>query len=221
MRLPFILGFLVCISASPALAQAQDEQLWIKLGASVKLSDNLDLELETNQRLSSDRDGLYESQYLAALGLEIANGVTLTGGVNRVVERSDGKTTATEWRPRQQISFPIAKIGPGDLAGRVRLEQRFRSDSNDVGHRVRPEISYALPLRKSLELELAHESYFNLNSTDFQGSGHDRMRNSAALSFPIAKSLKGEVGYMNQYRFNGDDRDLMEHALTTGLSASF
>lgn len=222
MRLPFILALLFAILASPALAQDQDEQLWIKLGTSVKLAKNLEFELETNQRLSNDRDGLYESQYLAAISFEMVNGVTLTGGLNRIVERRDGETTATEWRPRQQISFPIAKIGPGDLAGRVRLEQRFRSNSNDVGHRVRPEISYSLPLRKSLDLEFAHESYFNLNSTDFgQESGHDRIRNSAALSFPIAKSLKAEVGYMNQYRFNGNDRDLMEHALTTALSASF
>ena len=222
MRLPLLLAFLFGISASPTLAQQQDEQLWVKLGASVKLAEKFELELETNQRFSGDRDGLYESQYLAALSYEIAEGVTLTGGLNRIVERSDGETTATEWRPRQQISFPISRIGPGQLAGRVRVEQRFRSSSNDVGHRVRPEISYSLPLRKALDLEFAHESYFNLNSTDFgQESGHDRMRNSAALSFALAKSLKVEVGYMNQYRFNGDDRDLMEHALTTGLSASF
>lgn len=67
-------------------------------------------------------------------------------------------------------------------------------------------------------IRLAHESYLNLNTTDFgQDAGHKRMRNSAALSSPITERVNSEIGYMNQYRFNGDDRDIMEHALITGL----
>ena len=212
------LGF----TAAPALAQEQDGQLWIELDASVALSDTVELEFETNQRFSDDRDGLYESQYLAAVGVEIAGGITLTGGINRVVAISDEKIDNTEWRPRQQVDFPIGKLGSGELAGRVRLEQRFRSDGDDVGHRVRPQISYALPLGGERGIKIAHESYFNLNSTDFgQEAGHERMRNSAALSFPIAKKVGAEVGYLNQYRFNREERDLMEHALTLGLSIGF
>lgn len=222
MRLPFILALLAGISATPARAQDQDSQLWVKLAASVDLVDDVALRLEMNQRISDDRDGLFESQYLAALAFKLANGVTLTGGLNRVVGLSGGRVASTEWRPRQQISFPISKIGPGKLVGRVRLEQRFRSNSGDVGHRVRPEISFALPLRKSLDLQLAHEDYFNLNDTDFgQNAGHERMRNSATLVVALSKTLKAEVGYMNQYRFNEDRRDLIEHALTTGLTANF
>lgn len=222
MRRLFIAAVALCLGAAPALAQDQDGQLWIELGASFELSPKVVLEFETNQRFSDDRGGLYESQYLAAVDFQIAQGVTLTGGVNRVVAVSDGRIGSTEWRLRQQIGFPIGKLGSGELAGRVRLEQRFRSDGDDVGHRVRPQISYALPLGGELEIEFAHESYFNLNSTDFgQDAGHERMRNSAALSFPIAKGLGAEVGYMNQYRFRRNDRDVMEHALTIGLSTNF
>lgn len=212
------LGF----GSTPAFAQKQDEQLWIELNASTDLFKGVKLELETNQRISNDLGGLYESQYLAAIGVEIANGVTLTGGVNRVVAIDDGKVSSTEWRPRQEIGFPIASLGPGKLAGRVRFEQRFRSDGNNVGHRVRPEISYAMPLSGALKLRFAHESYFNLNTTDFgQDAGHERMRNSATLSFPTTKMVNAEAGYMNQYHFNREARDLMEHALTTGLSINF
>ncbi|MFD1789949.1 DUF2490 domain-containing protein, partial [Sphingomonas floccifaciens] len=166
--------------------------------------------------------GLYESQYSGVISVKIAKGVMLTGGVNRVVAVSNDRVSNTEWRPRQQISFPIIALGRGKLAGRVRFEQRFRSDGSDVGHRVRPEVSYAIPLTDKLKFRLAHESYFNFNTTNFgQRAGHERMRNSAALSFPMAKGVSAEVGYMNQYRFNRDGRDLMEHALTTGLSAKF
>lgn len=222
MCLPVIPVLVLYLAIAPALAQAQDEQLWIKLDASTKLFDGIELVIETNQRLSDDLGGLYESQYSAAIGVEIAKGVLLTGGVNRIVAVSNGRVSNTEWRPRQQISFPITMLGGGKLAGRVRFEQRFQSNGQDVGHRVRPEISYALPLSEALDLRFAHESYFNLNTTDFgQVAGYERMRNFAALSFPVVERMHAEVGYMNQYRFNGDDRDLMEHALTTGLSIRF
>lgn len=214
-------ALLTCI-ASPALAQDQDQQLWVKLAAGTDLSDTTDLGFEMNQRFGNDEGGIYESQYLAKIGIDIGGGFKLTGGINRVVGVSDGRVDNTEWRPRQEIGFPSAKIGSGELDGRIRLEQRFRSDGDDVGHRLRPEITYTLPLTETLELEIGHESYFNLNTTDFgQRSGHERMRNFAALGFPIAQNVSASVGYLNQYRFNRTSRDRMEHALTTGLSVNF
>jgi hypothetical protein len=47
------------------------------------------------------------------------------------------------------------------------------------------------------------------------------MRNSVAVGFPITGKLQGEIGYMNQYRFNRDEPDLMEHALTVNLAIEF
>jgi len=211
----------LALLAAPAQAQDEDEQLWLKAGASAQLRAGVELKLETNQRFGNDRGGIYESQYLFAAAFEIAEGVTVTAGVNRVVGFTEGKVDYTEWRPRQQIDFSVAKIGSGDLAGRVRIEQRLRSDDGEPGHTVRPAVSYTIPLRGEWEFELAHESYFNLNGTDNQDTGHERMRNSAALSFPIGDRLKGEVGYLNQYRFNRDEADLMEHALTTSLQIEF
>lgn len=221
MRLPSVLALVVSIAAAPASAQNHDAQLWISAKASAKLREGVKLQLETNQRFSDDQRGHYGSQYLAALAFDIAPGVKLIGGVNRVVGLAGGRVRNTEWRPRQQISFPITKIGGGELAGRVRFEQRFRRDDDKTGHRVRPGVSYALPLSGGLEVEFAHENYFNLNSTGFQNAGHERMRSSATLIYPVATSVNAEVGYMNQYRFNGGDRDQMDHVLTTALSISF
>jgi hypothetical protein len=222
LRMPFLASLLLASIASPAFAQDQDQQLWVNLAADTDLSDTTVLEFEMNQRFGNDEGGIIESQYIASIGVDIGGGVKLTGGINRVVGVSDGRVDNTEWRPRQEIGFPIASLGRGALSGRVRLEQRFRSDGDDVGHRVRPEIIYALPLTETLELEIGHESYFNLNTTDFgQRSGHERMRNFAALGFPVARNVSASIGYLNQYRFNRDSRDRMEHALTTGLSVKF
>ena len=81
------------------------------------------------------------------------------------------------------------------------------------------------PYNYGMDLKYGINESFTLDMTlipDFgQVAGYERMRNSATLSFPIVERMHAEVGYMNQYRFNGDDRDLMEHALTTGLSIRF
>lgn len=211
-------ALLTCL-ATPAVAQEQDQQLWIKLAAGTDLNETTDLGFEMNQRVSNDEGDIIESQYLAKIGVDIGDGFTLTGGINRVVGVSDRRIDNTEWRPRQEIGFPSAKIGGGDFGGRIRLEQRFRSDGDDVGHRVRPEITYTLPLSETFELEVGHESYFNLNTTDFgHRSGYERMRNFATLGFPVTQNVSASVGYLNQYRFNRRARDRMEHALITGLS---
>lgn len=219
----FLACALLLVAATPAAhAQVEDEQLWIKLSAKTDLSEQVDLALETNQRLGNAEGGIYESQYIAKIGVDIGGGFKLTGGLNRVVAVEDGRVDNTEWRPRQELGFPDLALGNGALSGRIRVEQRFRNDGDDVGHRVRPEISYTLPLSETVDLELGHESYFNLNTTDFgQRAGHERMRNFIEIGFPLIDKVDAAIGYLNQYRFNRSAPDRMEHALTLGLSASF
>ena len=218
----FLACALLFAAATPAAhAQVEDEQLWIKLSAETALSDGVDLEFETNQRLGNAEGGIFESQYVAKIGVDIGGGFKLTGGLNRVVAVEDGRVDNTEWRPRQELGFPDLTLGKGALSGRIRLEQRFRSDGDDVGHRVRPEISYTLPLSDTVDLELGHESYFNLNTTDFgQRAGHERMRNFVEIGFPLTGKVDAAVGYLNQYRFNRTAPDRMEHALTLGLAVT-
>ncbi|WP_337846120.1 DUF2490 domain-containing protein [Sphingomonas sp.] len=222
MRLIVCALLFAAVAPAAAHAQSEDAQLWAKLSAQTSLSESISLELETNQRLGDAEGGIYESQYVATIGVDIGGGFTLTGGLNRVIAVADGSVDNTEWRPRQELGFPDLAIGTGAVSGRIRLEQRFRSDGDDVGHRVRPEISYTLPLSDTVDLELGHESYFNLNNTDFgQRTGHERMRNFVEIGFPVTGKIDAAVGYLNQYRFNRTAPDRMEHALTVGLTATF
>lgn len=222
MRLIVCALLFAAVTPAAAHAQSEDAQLWAKLSAQTSLSESISLELETNQRLGDAEGGIYESQYVAKIGVDIGGGFTLTGGLNRVIAVADGSVDNTEWRPRQELGFPDLAIGTGAVSGRIRLEQRFRSDGDDVGHRVRPEISYTLPLSDTVDLELGHESYFNLNNADFgQRTGHERMRNFVEIGFPVTGKIDAAVGYLNQYRFNRTAPDRMEHALTVGLTATF
>lgn len=221
MRLsPIVMTLVLLGLASPATAQDHDEQLWFELGSEFSLGEGVALSLETNQRLSDADRGLTESQYLAQIDIVLAEGVTLSGGVNRVIAVDAGQIDNTEWRPRQQIDFDVVDLGAATLEGRLRIEQRFRDDGDEVGHRIRPRLVYSLPISRKLKLAIGHESYFNLNTTDFgQQAGHERMRNYVSVSFPIADHVGMSVGYLNQYRFNGGEQDVMQHAITLSLSA--
>lgn len=202
-------------------AQDHDPQIWTYGVASMPVADSTKLGLETVHRYSGNQQALYEDQYIFTVQRQIAKNVTLTIGYNRVVSSRDGTVTATEHRPRQMITFPIAKFGnTATLIARVRAEQRFRSDDPKDGHRLRAEYRLDFPLsRDGYVLRYMHEDYLNLNTTRFQNGGYERMRNALSVFFPIGKTAKLELGYMNQWRFNPEPRrDLMEHGGLVGLT---
>lgn len=225
MRSPFLSAALLCGVATPALAQEQDGQVWLTTSASVGIGEPLALDFESILRFGDAAGGLYEGEYVAAIEYDLTDRITLTGGYARVVGYSRDGVTRTEDRPRQQIAYGFGRVGPGRLSARLRFEQRFRSDGDDTGHRVRPQVKYALPLDASgdVELGISHESYFNFNDTDWgQATGHERMRNLIAVSFPLVGPVEAELGYLNQYGFaQGAGRDSMDHVASFSIGASF
>jgi hypothetical protein len=151
--------------------------------------------------------------------------VTISTGYVRVPGYSNGDLTKMEDRPRQQVSFPLGKIGGGKLSGRVRLEERLRRDGNDVGLRLRPQIKYSLPFHPGSKtaLVLSHESFVEVNDTDWgQNSGYARMRNAIGVKTPLNETISIEAGYLNQYDFGRNGaHDKMAHVATVALSLDF
>lgn len=222
MRLLLALSLL---AALPAAAQDTDSELWLTANAKAGIGEKTDLAIETIGRFS-DRDGFYEFEAGAAIEHEIAKGVKIAAGHFYVPGYDHGRFRYGEQRPRQQISFPIAAIAGGKLGGRVRTEQRFRTDGDDVGLRFRPQLNFEIPLGSgdaAPSLTLWHESYVNLNDTDWgQKAGYERMRNALAVAVPLSGPLGIEAGYLNQYRFaQGLGRDQMDNVATLTLSLDF
>lgn len=207
------------LAATPALAQEQDGELWLSTGASVSLGERTSLDGEVLARFS-DADGLYESEFGAVVTHALNDSVTIAAGFYRVPGYEQGNRTHIDNRPRQQITVKLGTFLGGSWQLRGRSEQRFRTDGDDVGFRVRPQIRYALPLGGNTEFRLSHESYFNLNDTDWgQKGGHERMRNFASLVTPLTDTLELEAGYLNQYRFGqGGGTDTMDHVLSVAVS---
>ena len=127
-----------------------------------------------------------------------------------------------EHRAREQVTFDgFAKLGPGKLNGRMRLEQRWRNGIDGTGWRVRPYLKYSLPLAGKTALNLSSEPFFNLSTTPFlKQSGLDRVRNLVTVSTPLTKILSGELGYMNQHGFVRGGPDTSDNVAYFGLALS-
>ena len=205
----------------PALAN-EDTAYWQNLNVTVKLSSDLRLSSETSVR-SSDARGLYQIQETVMIGYKPSKSVTLWAGYVHSPNYSHGDFTVLERRFRQQINVDnIARVGPFQINGRTRLEQRWRDGIAGTGWRLRPSLRASAPLAGKVNIAFQHESFLNLNTTPFQGrDGLERMRNSVTLIVPVAKPINFELGYMNQHAFVRNGPDNVDHVLMTTISASF
>lgn len=211
----------VLILAAPAMAQDADSELWLTGSAKVGLAQSTSLELESVNRFSDDAGGLYEIELAAGLAQQIGDGLSLGGGYVRVVNYSRGTVTRTEDRWRVQLGVS-GNAGPVKLSGRMRLEHRSRSNGNDTGFRLRPQVKATLPIDPAFSLVASHESFLPLNDTDWgQRDGYERMRNMIGLSWKAGGGVSVEAGYLNQYGFGRNGaRDVMDNVLSISVGLS-
>ncbi|MEG3182302.1 DUF2490 domain-containing protein [Sphingomonas sp. LT1P40] len=217
-----LLALPLALIAAPALAQEEDQELWLTGAASVGLGEDTAFEFDTVARWGNDPGGLYEVEINTLIAHKLTDSITIGGGYVRNINYSRGVVTRTEDRLRVQIGLSGA-AGPVKLSGRVRLEHRNRSDGDEIGYRLRPQIKATLPLDETFSLIAHHESFIPLDDTDWgQRAGLERMRNFAGVAWQANDLLSFEVGYMSQYGFGRDgDRDVMDHALSAGFGLDF
>jgi hypothetical protein len=221
----FIAALLFC-TAAPALAQTDtDSQLWLTASASTKITDNIDVTLETVLRFGDDAEGLYEAEFGGDLGYTSEGGIKFSAGYVRVPQYSRAGVTALEDRARQAISFGVGEFAGGKLSARVRIEERWRNTGSDAGFRLRPRLSWVRPFtpKGKTALVISHESFIELNDTDWgQSAGYDRMRNFIGVATPLIEGVKVEGGYLNQWGLKRDgDPASVDHALSLSLAYSF
>ena len=203
------------LTASPACAQQEDEQLWLQVNTNVPLSEDVRLTLEQIARFSDRQDGLYQTEFGGLLSYRVTKGMELGFGY-RKVGAHNGNTGENEDRLRQQV---VASFGR--VTTRFRVDERFYATGSGVGVRIRPLVRYNHPLgRKGLALFVSHESFILPNSTSWgQRSGYERMRNLVGLVIPIGRQLSADVGYLNQFRpGRSGTRGQMDHAFNVQLT---
>lgn len=222
MRRCSILLPVIAIWMMPAPALADDTQAWGTVTLQAGLGGPIRASSETVLR-TSDARGFYEIEQNVMLGYKVNKHVTAWLGYTHDPNYSHGKFTVMEHRFRQQMSFDnIAKIGPVNVSGRLRLEERWREGLSGTAWRLRPQVKLSWPFAGKTALNVSHESFINLNKTAFQKlSGEERMRNAISITTPIAKKMTVEFGYLEQHGFVPNAPDTNDHVATIGLTASF
>jgi hypothetical protein len=212
-----LLALPVMLTATPALAQQTDEQLWLQVNGSVEVGAREKLTMEAIARFSDRAEGLSHTELGLLFTHKLRSGVELSFGYRHVEDWDRNGRLPNEERFRQMVLVPLG----GGFSGRLRFEQRFNSSGGEIGFRLRPRLGYDTPLGShGLHLFATSEHFLNFNSTAWGArGGYERMRNAVGVSIPLGRRLRGEVGYLNQYRFGRDGRrDQMDHVATFTLS---
>ena len=201
------------LASAPAFAQSVDTKGWAVTSATIPIEKDLRLELEGQARFGDAADGMYEFILAGFVSYRISEKATISFGYQRN-ESSRREPRLLENRLRQQVSGELAKIAGGTLTGRLRFEQRFRTDQDEVQLRWRPQIAYSRAFKQGGKTRwtISHESFIGTEVPWNNQIGYFRMRNQAGIRIPLSKLVSVETSYMNQYEFGRRGRrDTMDH----------
>lgn len=131
------------------------------------------------------------------IGYRVSPALDLYAGYARIETLRPG-ANVLEQRVWQQANYGIWRTSGLTLAGRTRLEQRFRG--GDTGWRVRQWVRAAAPIAGTkLSAVASNEIFLALDDTRWgQRSGFDQNRAFAGAALQLAPKLRVEAGYLNQ-----------------------
>jgi hypothetical protein len=206
-------------AAWPAAVLAEDRQGWsaVFFSGPVTEGSRLLAWFDGHARFGQDGEQLDTTILRPGVGWRVGPKLDLWVGYARIDSPRPG-ADVEEDRTWQQASFPIGEFGGGRLAGRTRLEQRFRDTGDDTGWRLRQFFRFARPLASDprFGLLLSTEVFIGLGDADWgQRSGFDQNRAVFGGYYQPSPSWRIEAGYMHQYiRVAGASADRTNHNLS-------
>ena len=155
------------------------------------------------------------------LGLDLARGVTVYGGVAWVPQVGDSTEGAlrSEGRVWEQLLLQRT-FGRVQAALRPRLEQRRVPDDDAWGHRGRVWGRLGIPLGPGVGLAASDEVFVGLRETAMTPAGLDQNRLFVGPWLGIGDHARVEIGYLQTYLAR-DSGDTMVHIASTTFFAAF
>ena len=202
MRLFLLLLSLVAAIPAAHARTEHDGQVWLNVTVMGKVADPVVYFLEVQPRSADGLSRLDQALLRGAVGVQLSPTVALYQGYAHVALPIEGGRDRNEERSFQQLSWMIGKPWRGELSSRTRLEQRWRSDGDDMGWRFREMLRFERPIdpnRQGPNLLGYAELFVALNDTDWGArAGFDQLRSFAGLEVPLGGASTAEIGYMNQ-----------------------
>lgn len=188
--------------AAAHAATAEDEQVWVNLTAMGPVSGDLIYFAEIQPRFGKGASQADQTLLRGAVGWKLSPELSVYQGYAHIVLPSQGGRDVNEERSFQQISWTIAEPWADELSSRTRLEQRWRSDGNGMGWRLREMLRYEKPLKpdsQAVNALVYAEGFAALNSTDWgQRAGFDQLRSFVGAEVKLMGKSTAEIGYLNQ-----------------------
>jgi len=212
-------ALLSAVAAAPAAGG--DTQGWSALAISgpVQPDSRFLLWFDSHARFRDDSSELGVTIARPGVGWRVGERSALWLGYGRITNHLDGPNIG-ENRIWQQATFPLGTVFGGSLSNRTRLEQRFREDGADTGHRLRQFLRWARPLTETFSAVAWNELFIGLNTTDWgQRDGFDQNRLFAGGAWHIKDKLRLELGYLNN-RLGRPGDDQTNHNVSLSLFLS-
>jgi hypothetical protein len=133
------------------------------------------------------------------------------------------KLAYQENRPYEDYLYNYS-TGNLKFTGRLRLEQRIRNDTGDIGIRTREllQMNYTLGfIDKDLSAYVGDEILEYTNKNTFGRTGFSENRALAGLSYQFTKKIGADLGYLGQYVQNITGPDLFTHNVQFNISYKF
>ncbi|MGC6330539.1 DUF2490 domain-containing protein [Rhizorhabdus sp. FW153] len=215
-------GLCLISAAQPAFSSTtKDEQAWVNLTVMGTLTGKIVYFAEVQPRFGDGVSRLDQLLLRPAVGVKLSPTMTLYQGYARVITKREGARDLREHRSFQQLSWVMGKPWGGEFSTRTRLEQRWRADGDDVGHRLREMVRLEVPVASNGLAALGYaEGFIAFNDTDWGArSGFDQLRSFVGAEIPVVGKTTIELGYLNQLVNQTGGRRRMNHVLSFALFA--
>jgi hypothetical protein len=218
---PFFLTLFALLAAPAASQTRHDEQVWLNVTVTGGIGDRAVYFAEIQPRFGEGAKQVNQRILRGAIGWRLTPSLNLSQGYGRITNPVGGGPDQVEDRSFQQIDWRIARPFGGDLSSRTRLEQRWRSDGNDLAWRLTEMLRLEVPLQATqpaISALLRAEGFFALNDADWGvKSGFDQARGFVGLEIPAMGKSTFEVGYLNQTVNQTGGRIRMNHVASLAL----
>ncbi|HEX8485056.1 MAG TPA: DUF2490 domain-containing protein [Sphingomonas sp.] len=188
--------------AAPVTAQtSEDHQVWVNATLFGSISDKVVYFLEAQPRFGSEASRLEALLLRPAIGWKLSKRVTVHQGYVHVILPIEGGRDRNEERSFQQLLWTRPIGARFEVQARSRFEQRWRSDGDQMGLRLRQMIRGEMAVARPGGVALigSVEGFAALNDTDWGvRSGFDQVRSFAGVEIPVGGRSTVEAGYMNQ-----------------------
>lgn len=220
----FIVSLLALFSHLANAETEEDGRFWLNINAKGSLPiEGLGWYAELQPRWREEGKDFDQLLIHSALFYKPSAKSSVWLGYANVNSHLTGKSNINEDRLWQQFAYNFDPIADIAITSRTRFEQRWLSNGDDVGYRLRQVLRLSKPIVSvpNLSWVVSNEYFINTNDTDWGArSGFDQNRLFLGGAYKMKPTAKLYIGYLNQY-VNRTNIDRLNHVLSTTLELDF